>query len=145
MAFFFWRRTETKGENAAALAGKLDNPIDIGFVVRFGLLLAAVLVLVQLATRYLGGVSFIGLGAIMGLVDIDPITLSASGVAETGTVGTASIGVLMAVTSNLFSKIVIGFVVGKRAYGMRLMLILLAALIAGAIGLIAALMLHKPR
>lgn len=144
MALLFWQQTKTGGENATALAGKLDNPIDLGFVLRFGLLLAVVLVLTKLATREFGRESFLALGAVMGFVDIDPVTLSASGVAESGTVGTASIGVLLAVTSNMLCKIVIGFVVGERAYGMRLMIILLAALIAGAVGLIAALMLHKP-
>ena len=144
MALLFWRGAELEKENAASLAGSLGNPIDIAFVLRFGALLAAVLAITKLAAHAFGASSFVGLAAATGIVDVDPITLSAPSVAMAGAPATAAIGVLVAAVSNMTSKSVIAFAVGGRAYGTRYLLMGLAALAAGAVGLIAAVFVYKP-
>ncbi len=144
IASLFWGSAELKKESAASLAGKLDNPIDISFVLRFGVLLAAVLAITKLAARKFGGMSFVGLAVVTGIADVDPITLSAPGVVKSGASAAAAIAVLVAAVSNMTSKSVIAFTVGGRVYGMRHLLIALAAMGAGALGLIAALLIYKP-
>ena len=138
-----WRGAALQDESSASIASKLDNPIDIGFVLRFGVLLAVVLVLTKIAARTFGGQSFVALAAVTGIVDVDPITLSSDGIAKSGAASAAVIGVLVAVLANMISKSIIGFAVGGRRYGARFALIAAAALAAGAVGL-AVVLIFSP-
>ena len=142
-AAIVWYRVKPKDEDGAEILGKFDNPVEIGFVLRFGVVLAVVFVLAKLAAKSFGDPSFLGLAALTGLVDVDPIVLTSTKLAAAGSLATASIGVLIAVTTNTIVKIGIGLIVGGRAFGIRLMSLLLGALIVGALGLGAMILLQS--
>lgn len=60
----------------AAKSFEPRNPLDLGVVLKFGLLLTAISVMAKLATNVAGGAGAIGLAAVSGIADVDAITLS---------------------------------------------------------------------
>jgi uncharacterized membrane protein (DUF4010 family) len=62
----------------------LENPFSLTAAIRFGLLFAAVLLVVALVQRYLPGRGLYAVAALAGLTDVDAITLSMAGCAGDG-------------------------------------------------------------
>ena len=62
----------------------LQNPFSLMAAIRFGLLFAAVLLVVALVQRYLPGRGLYAVAALAGLTDVDAITLSMAGCAGDG-------------------------------------------------------------
>lgn len=80
----------------------LKNPFDIFEVLRFGALLAVVMLAVALARTQPGDSSVLAVAAVSGLADVDAITLS---VARFGEVSPGAINaILAAVAMNTFAK-----------------------------------------
>lgn len=129
-----------KNRGSAGDAGelKLKNPFELSTVLKFGALLAAVMILTEFAKTNAGASGLIGLAAISGVADVDAITLSMSrqaGLDVAVHVAERAIGVAVAV--NTVAKSVLAWMTGGRSPGLPMAIVALAAISAG--GLVMAL------
>lgn len=117
------------------------NPLDLPAVLKFGALLAAVMVLSRIVTKSAGSAGVDLLAVLSGLADVDAISLSMArhGVGEIG-MAAAAVAVMLAIASNTVVKVGIAWAMGGTAMGWRLAVSSLLALGAGA----AALALIPP-
>lgn len=112
----------------------LSNPFDLGAVLAFGALLAVVMLAAKLASGSIGGVGLLGLAAVSGLIDVDPITLSAARLAGGSvTVGEAALAILLAASANLATKTTTAVVVGGVRFGLPLAFSGVLAVAAGGV------------
>lgn len=112
---------------------RLENPLDLPAVLKFGALLACVMALSRIAARLAGegGVYLVALFS--GLADVDAIALTMARHGEAGIGQTAAAAaILIAVASNTITKTAIGSVIGGTAMGGRLAAASLLAVLAGA-------------
>jgi uncharacterized membrane protein (DUF4010 family) len=117
----------------------LTNPFDIAAVLKFGALLASIMLFARLAGRLFGESGLSALGALSGVLDVDPITLSMARLVQTQAALPAfgASVILLAAFTNAVSKAVLGAVFG----GWRLGAILAGAM-AGASAAAAVLVLR---
>jgi uncharacterized membrane protein (DUF4010 family) len=116
------------------------NPLDLWFAVKFGLLLAIMMVASRAAEALLGNRGLFAFAAISALADAAPITLAVSSMLQQGQVplASATIAVLIAAGVNTLVKpALMTFIAGLRAAA----LVWAALLIALAGGAVAAWML----
>jgi uncharacterized membrane protein (DUF4010 family) len=95
-------------------------------VLRFGLLLAAVMLAAVIARQAFGDPGLLGLAALSGLADVDAVTLSVARLQEVQPVMTNAI--LVSVAVNSFAKCVYAWTAG----GTRIGLITLAGSVIAA-------------
>lgn len=108
------------------------NPLELKSALIFGAILAAVMVLGRALTEWYGDAGIYALAAASGVADVDAITLSLSRMAGTDVVlYTASIGIVIASVVNSLVKAVMAWATGGSALGIRVMLPMIAAVIAG--------------
>lgn len=92
----------------AGSAPVLDNGFSLGVPIRFGLLLAGVMVLSRGATEWLGDEGLYVVAAAAGVTDVDTITLSVAGDVKTGlAINVAVAAALIAAAVNTVVKGVI--------------------------------------
>lgn len=117
-AAFLLRRARAQ-EPAAAGEVVLKNPFSLTAAFKFGLLFAAVLIVVAAAERYLPTQGYYLVAALAGLTDVDAITLSMAGVARSGgtSVATAATALVVAAVANTLAKC--GMVVATASAGLR--------------------------
>ena len=117
-ALLFYRRAKG-GETGESL--KLRNPFELSTVLFFGGTLAVILPLAKLATDYLGAGGLFALAALTGLVDVDPIVLSASRLAG-GSIdaSNAVLAILIAAGANILGKSIIAVSAGGIRFGLPL-------------------------
>lgn len=97
-------------------AVEFTNPFLLREAIRFGVLFAVVLVVVQLAQQFLGTVGLYLAGMIAGIGDVDPITLSLARMSAHGTPALfAARTIVIAVISNTVVKCAILWLFGNRA------------------------------
>ncbi|MHC4984222.1 MAG: MgtC/SapB family protein [Planctomycetota bacterium] len=131
-----WRRTGNK-ELPADL--ELQNPFQLLMAVRFGVFLAAVLLLSRLLVAYLGDEGVYYLAAASGVADVDAITLSLSRMsADELPLRVAGLGIIIAAVTNGVVKSAIAVAVGGKAIGWRVVAGLLGP---AALGVAAYFML----
>ncbi len=119
--------------NTEAPDFKLTNPFELWEVLRFGLLLAAVMLGARLLYLSFGQGGLLPLAAITGLADVDPITLStARMVGGSLTPGGAALPILVAGGANLVAKAAVALGVGSRRFGASLAGSAALAIAAGA-------------
>lgn len=109
----------------------LKNPFDLVEVLRFGALLAAVMLAVVFARRYFGDTGLLGLAALSGLADVDAMTLSAARMQ--GATALAANAILLTVAVNSLAKVVYAWFAGGARIGLLSLGGTLAAMAAGAI------------
>jgi uncharacterized membrane protein (DUF4010 family) len=113
----------------------LTDPFDIWAILRFTVVLALVMVAAAALSRHSGQGSLLGLAAVTGAADVDPITLSTA--EAVGRSLTASYGVaiiLIAAAANLAAKIVLAILFGGIRFAVPLAATgMLAAAIATAV------------
>jgi uncharacterized membrane protein (DUF4010 family) len=104
-AVLFLRRAHAQ-EPAAAGEVALKNPFSLTAAAKFGLLFAAVLVVVAGVERYFPGRGYYVVAALAGLPDVDAITLSMAGLARNGGIdlGTAAGALVVAALANTLLK-----------------------------------------
>jgi len=114
----------------------LTNPFDITTVLKFGALLAAVMLLAEGLTRLFGAGGAYALAAVSGIAEVDALTLSMTRLART-TLGpeTAAQAILLAVAVNSIAKGVLAWIIGGAGIGRRVLLIAALAIAAGFVGL----------
>lgn len=114
---------------------QIGNPLALGSALR----LAAVLVLVLLASEYLrrvfgdGGLMLIA--GLSGITDVDATVISMARLGDHVAPAVAANAILVAVAVNTVSKAILAAIVGGRSIGMRVGLVSGAALAGGALAL----------
>ncbi len=113
-------------------AVRMQNPLDLGATLRFGLLLAAIILLAEGLKSTLGKLGIYLLAVTSGVADVDAITLSLSRMSlDDLPLVDARNGILLALVVNTAAKGVLALGVGGRALGTRVTMPLLAAAAAG--------------
>jgi uncharacterized membrane protein (DUF4010 family) len=117
-AAFLLRRARAQ-EPAAAGEVALRNPFSLTSAVKFGLVFAAVLIVVAVVERYLPSQGYYVVAAVAGLTDVDAITLSMAGLARNGgaDLATAAGALVVAALANTLVKC--GMVVTTANAGLR--------------------------
>ncbi|MCF3639908.1 DUF4010 domain-containing protein [Rhizobium sp. TRM95111] len=88
----------------------LENPFDLGMVLRFGALLGAVTWMSKVLVDIAGARMLFVVAGISGLVDLDAITLSTARLAGHAVdLRTASAAILLAVVVNLLTKVALAY------------------------------------
>ena len=109
---FYWRA----GTTSAASPLVLNDPFELSEVLKFGLLLAGVTLIAKLAGMGGHPVELVPLAAASGLVDVDPITLSAARMSGGAiTAQYAATLIMIAAGANLAFKSGVAIVLGSRA------------------------------
>ena len=127
-----WRSTKPElGDSGQDLSTR--NPLDLWFAFKFGLLLAAIMILTRAAKGMLGNRGLFALSGISGLVDVDAITLTVSSMFNQGQVKppTAVIAILIPAAINTLVKPAILTAIAGFKAAARVWLVLLLALAAG--------------
>jgi uncharacterized membrane protein (DUF4010 family) len=119
---------------------ELKNPFELKTAIKFALLYAAVLLVVEAAKRQFGSWGLIAAAALAGLTDVDAITLA---LATQGTLPPeqAAGGIALATLSNTAAKAGYAAWFGRGRFRTSMLVILGAAFAAG----IVALMVVGPR
>jgi uncharacterized membrane protein (DUF4010 family) len=126
----YWRRSD--GSDTQAV--KFRNPFAFWSVVGFALFLGAVIVVGRIVGERLGGVGAIVGAAVIGLADVDAVTVSAARLSPRPLgVQDASIAILSAVAANMISKIAIGGLIGRGRFALEIIGMTLACFAAGAL------------
>jgi uncharacterized membrane protein (DUF4010 family) len=141
LAAAFGRRPDAPDHDNA----QFRNPFGFWAVVGFATFLAAVIVLGRAIGERFGGTGAIIGAVVVGLVDVDSITVSIARLTP-GLLSAenAAFAILAAVASDTVSKIAIGAVVGRGRFAYLIAVMALGCLIAGAAALAATLALAQP-
>ena len=132
----YWRRSD--GPDAQAF--KFRNPFAFWTVVGFALFLGAVIVVGRVVGEWLGGIGAIAGAAVVGLVDVDAITVSLARLTPQPLgIQNATIAILSAVTTNMISKIAIAGIIDRSRFALEIGAMALACLAAGGAALWATL------
>lgn len=107
----------------------IKNPVDVGAAVKFGSLFAVILLLVSLSNQYLGEEALFVASAFSGVVDTDAISLSLASLAKDDvSLYTAAIGIIIATSANMISKIFLVRLLGSPIMSKKFSLVVLANL-----------------
>ncbi len=95
---------------------EIHNPYELSTAIKFGLFYAFILFLSKAALKHFGNLGLYAVGAISGLTDVDPITLSVAKLFNAGSVEliAAVITVLIAAFVNTVFKWFLTLTMGKR-------------------------------
>ena len=111
---------------------KIENPFEFWMALRFGVLLAVIMVLSHALPQWLGSPGLALLAAVSGLADVAAITLSMSRLAgDTVTPAAAAVAIGIAALVNTGIKAGLVAMIGRPGLGLRVGLVLAAALAAG--------------
>lgn len=135
MALLLTRRQARDG--GAAQPFDLANPFELPTVLKFGALLAAIMLATKLASGFAGGQGLLALAAVSGIADVDAMTLAMTRQAGNGiAVDLAVQAILVVVAVNTLAKAALAWSAGGRGPGLAM---LAAAGLALAAGLAALL------
>jgi uncharacterized membrane protein (DUF4010 family) len=115
-----WRQLRReKSQPEATRELELKNPFSLLPALKWGALLALILVASAIARNAFGDSGLIATAAISGFVDVDAINLAASRLAARGEIppAMAALAITTAITSNTIVKAVIAWVSGGRTFG----------------------------
>lgn len=111
---------------------QLENPVELGMALRFGLLLGLVTVVSKIFAEQIGEMSLLPLAAVTGLADVDPITISVSQMVGRGmSVAVAAAAILIAAASNGLTKLALALSLAPAQVGRILAGAGLLAIMAG--------------
>jgi uncharacterized membrane protein (DUF4010 family) len=131
-----WKRTGTEPAQAEESA----NPLHLRSALQLALLFQAVLFLVHIAKTEWGSPGLLASGAIIGLTDLDALTISMAETArDPSMISVAAGAVVVGLISNTLFKAAVAAVVGRGAVRVMVPLVLLAM----AVALAAALYLTR--
>lgn len=113
------------------------NPLDLKLALKFGLFLAATMILARGATYSMGNSGLYVLAALTGLVDVDAMSLSCASMASQGQlpVTAAADAILLAIATNTMLKPFIVIKLGDMRMAWRVAAAIAATFIGGAAGL----------
>ena len=136
-----WKWRAMKAKPPATASVELKNPFSLVPALKWGVLLAIILVVSAVAKQWLGNAGLLVTAGISGLVDVDAITLAATRQAAANEVpmSIASLAIMIAVGSNTLVKTAIAFFGAGRVYALPLLAIFGVSTTAG---LATAILLH---
>jgi len=136
-AFWLWRHSQTKPDSPiVSEASTLSNPFELGSALKFGLLLSAILILSIGARELFGNTGLYALAFISGLADVDALTLSTARMSLGDLAAdTARNTILIATFTNAGVKLLLAYVIGGRALGLRVGAVVLAAIAFASLSL----------
>lgn len=121
-------------EAQSAPAAKFKNPFAFWSVIGIAVSLGLVIVAGRAISQWLGGGGAILGAAVVGLVDVDAVTVSLAQLTpQTLSRQHAMIAILVAVTSDTISKIAIGALIGRGSFALQIAVMAACALGAGAL------------
>ncbi len=128
-----WRWRTLKKGPAAKTDVTLKNPFSILPALKWGVMLAGILVLSAVMKQWLGTAGLLATAAVSGLMDVDAINLAATrdSAADAISPAIAALAVMIAVGSNMAVKTGIAFFGGGRAYGTPVAVVFGSATAAG--------------
>jgi uncharacterized membrane protein (DUF4010 family) len=110
----------------------LRNPLQLLSAVEMALLFQAVLFAVYYVRAWVGDAGLLVSGFVLGLTDVDALTLSMTRSVSSGTTAEAACrAILMGIVANSIMKAVIAFGIGRRGFAVHAGLALLAMALAG--------------
>jgi len=113
------------------------NPLELRAAFLFAALFLAMLVATRLAAKYLGTGGVYGLGAVMGVADVDPFLMGVTQSAGTMTpLAVAAIGILIAAASNNIAKGVYAYMLADQQTGRQSLMLLIALAILGLVPIV---------
>jgi uncharacterized membrane protein (DUF4010 family) len=130
----FWKWRSMKAEKKKDGVGvELENPFSLLPALKWGVMLAVILVVSAVAKQHLGNAGLLATAAISGLMDVDAINLAAGRQAASGEVplSIAALAIMIAVASNTLVKTGIALFGGGRAYALPMVAVFGAATAAG--------------
>ena len=128
-AVYWWR--DPAAEQKAV---EFRNPFSLGSVIGFAVLLGAIIVVGRVLGERVGATGAIIGAAAMGLADVDAVTVAMARLApEPLGAASASLAILVAVASNMASKLAIGAAIGRGRFAVELAVMSLAPLVAAAL------------
>jgi uncharacterized membrane protein (DUF4010 family) len=131
-AVLFRRGGATGVKEPERAAVPLKNPFSLMEAVKFGMVFAAVMLVVKLTQQYLPGGGLYVVAGLAGLTDVDAITLSMADFARQGGDAATAVGTIaVASVSNTLVKCGLVAALGSRSLRMRLVPAALAILAAG--------------
>lgn len=114
------------------------NPFELWPAIRFGLLLAAIMLAVTAAREWLGDSGLYAVALISGLTDVDPVTLSFARLASNDQVWhVATNGIVIAAMANTLFKGGLVWVAGGRQMGWTITLPIVLILATGGAWLVS--------
>lgn len=114
---------------------QLENPFDLSMAIKFGALLAIIMLLSRLLQDWQGHTGIYLLAGISGITDVDAITLSLSQLVDKGiTVQLAATAILLAAAVNTFVKGLIVAVISGGDMAKWVISVFLCLILAGIIG-----------
>jgi len=127
-ALWFWHRSDS-----GTGAPEIDNPVQLGAALIFGLLYGIITLGMAAGEYYYGDAGTYLVSAISGLANVDAITLSSSRLVGQGRlpVETARNVIVITYMSNLVMKAVLATLIGNRRLGRAVAASFAAAFIAG--------------
>lgn len=134
--YWLWRKGEALKEEPRI---ELDNPFKLAMAIKFGALLAIILVLSAAMKEWFGDGGIYILSIVSGLMDVDAIALTLSRLALGDlSASVAVMGIVLASAVNTVVKgVIFAFIVGMKA-SVKLIALLSASVL---LGLIAAMMI----
>ena len=138
LVYFLGRRT-TPYEEKNRTDFKVSNPLKLSTAIKFGLLFAVVLVVIEFALNSLGTTGVYLTSLLAGLTDVDAISLSVTRLASNNQINlqVAGIAVLTAALANTISKGAISYFSGTKELRKQVLpalgIIILAGLVSGAL------------
>ncbi|MEA2118479.1 DUF4010 domain-containing protein [Halovibrio sp. HP20-50] len=128
----YWQQRRKSSAEAADMT--INNPLQLGTAIQFGILLAVILLLSEGMKNWFGDAGIYSLAIISGLMDVDAITLSLSRSAQ-GELShaTAAIGIILACASNTLLKGVMFATVAGIKLHYRFVVYMVIAVIPGLI------------
>jgi uncharacterized membrane protein (DUF4010 family) len=119
---------------------KFRNPFAFWTVIGFALFLGAIIVLGRVVGESFGAPGAIAGAIVIGLVDVDSVTVSMAGLAPSPLdLEHAAYAILAGVGSNIVSKVAIGAVIGRGWFAVKIGILALFCMAAGSAILAATL------
>jgi len=130
-ALFYWRAQKHKKPTAES---PLSNPLELKTALKFGFLLALIMLLGKALQQWFGEIGVLALAAASGVADVDAITLSLARMSQTELVlPIAATGIVLAAASNSLVKGGMATVIGGRRMGLQVGLPLMISAFGGLV------------
>jgi uncharacterized membrane protein (DUF4010 family) len=115
----------------------VTNPLQLKSAVELTLLFQVVLYIVYYVRQWVGDAGLMATGFVLGLTDVDALTLSMTrGVATGISIEMACRAILMGIIANSIMKAIIAFAIGTRRFGWQAGAALIAMAAAGGTALL---------
>ncbi len=136
-AFWLWQQSKTAALSPLNADGStLNNPFELASALKFGLLLSAILVLSIGAREWFGDTGLYILAFVSGLADVDALTLSTARMSlDSLAADTARNTILIATFTNTGIKLLLAYIIGGLALGLRVGAVVLTAILLATLSL----------